>query len=102
MSDYHPPLRRTPSKSFEALRPRTITPLDTPAIRMPVETSLLFPLTSEELRARVKQAARTVCAGEVTFDCQKSAVADAEPQVALALANTMSPSGTASIAVSAH
>ena len=56
MSDYHPPLRRTPSRPFDAIRQRTITPLDTPAIRMPVETSLLFPLTSEELRARVRSA----------------------------------------------
>jgi len=56
MSDYHPPLRPTPSKSLDAVRQRTITPLDLPAIRMPLESSLLFPLTSEELRARVRSA----------------------------------------------
>src|SRR6187551_1716445 len=56
MSDYHPPLRPTPSKSLDAVRQRTITPLDVPAIRMPLESSLTFPLTSDEIRSRVRTA----------------------------------------------
>lgn len=57
---------------------------------------------ARELRARVNQAATKVCAFEATRDCQKAAVAGAEPQVALALANTASRSRATPIAVSAH
>ena len=56
MSDYHPPLRPTPPKANEAVRPRTITPLDIPAIRLPTAASLSFPLTSDEIRLRVRTA----------------------------------------------
>lgn len=50
MSEYHPPLRRTPSAPFEVIRPRTITPLDTPARRA---ADRAFPLTSEQITEHV-------------------------------------------------
>lgn len=52
MSDYHPPLRPTPPRGI-AIQPRTITPLDTPAVRLGPNG---FPLTSDEMRAVVRQA----------------------------------------------
>ncbi len=56
MSEYHPPLRPTPPRSREAVRHRTITPLDIPAIRLPLASALSFPLSSDELRLRVRMA----------------------------------------------
>lgn len=56
MSDYHPPLRPTPPRAWEAVRPRTITPLETPAIRGPSARALEFPLTPDEIRAHVRAA----------------------------------------------
>ncbi len=50
MSEYHPPLRRTPTRPFEAIRPRPITPVDSPAID---DALLTFPLTAEEIKAHV-------------------------------------------------
>lgn len=57
MSEYHPPLRPTPPRAFEVIRPRTITPLDTPAIRsVGGPNGLQFPLTESELKHRVRAA----------------------------------------------
>ncbi len=56
MSDYHPPLRPTPSKPFEIIKPRTITPLDTPAIRSRAASALEFPLSPDDVRAKVRVA----------------------------------------------
>jgi nicotinate-nucleotide pyrophosphorylase (carboxylating) len=56
MSDYHPPLRPTPPRAWEVVRPRTITPLDTPALRAPDADGLAFPLTPDALRAHVRAA----------------------------------------------
>lgn len=56
MSEYHPPLRPTPPRAWEAVRPRTITPLDTPAVRAPHGTDLHFPLTPNEVRNHVRAA----------------------------------------------
>jgi nicotinate-nucleotide pyrophosphorylase (carboxylating) len=53
MSEYHPPLRATPAHGFEAFKPRTITPLDTPAIRV---SALQFPLSAGEVTALVRAA----------------------------------------------
>ncbi len=53
MSEYHPPLRRTPSTPFDAIKRRTITPLDTPAVRA---NALNFPLSLEETTAHVRLA----------------------------------------------
>jgi len=53
MSEYHPPLRATPAHGFQAFKPRTITPLDTPAIRV---TTLQFPLSAPEVTAVVRAA----------------------------------------------
>ena len=51
MSEYHPPLRRTPPRPFEAIRPRPITPVGSPALD---ETLLTFPLTADEITAHVR------------------------------------------------
>jgi nicotinate-nucleotide pyrophosphorylase (carboxylating) len=56
MSDYHPPLRPTPPRAWEVIRPRTITPLDTPALRTASPASLSFPLSPDELRTVVRTA----------------------------------------------
>ncbi len=56
MSDYHPPLRPTPPRAWEAVRPRTITPSDVPVIPPPANNALEFPLTPDELRAHVRAA----------------------------------------------
>jgi nicotinate-nucleotide pyrophosphorylase (carboxylating) len=57
MSDYHPPLRPTPPKAWEVVKPpanpRTITPLGTPAVG---RGALAFPLSPEELAAHVRMA----------------------------------------------
>jgi nicotinate-nucleotide pyrophosphorylase (carboxylating) len=53
MSEYHPPLRATPASPFEAIKRRTITPLDTPAIRV---SALQFPLSPAETTAHVRAA----------------------------------------------
>ncbi len=50
MSEYHPPLRRTPARPFEAIRPRPVTPVDNPAID---EAALTFPLSAEQVAAHV-------------------------------------------------
>ena len=49
MSEYHPPLRPTPPRPWEVVRPRTITPLDAPAVRAPDPGGLGFPLSAEDL-----------------------------------------------------
>ena len=54
MSDYHPPLRPTPPRAWEAVKPRTITPLGVPAVR--AEGSLVFPLSPAETTAHVRAA----------------------------------------------
>lgn len=56
MSEYHPPLRPTPPRAWEVIKPRTITPLDTPALRSPTDKALEFPLTPIELRDVVRSA----------------------------------------------
>lgn len=56
MSDYHPPLRPTPPRAWEVVKPRTITPLDTPAIHPTSVNPLSFPLTPDEVRALVATA----------------------------------------------
>jgi len=56
MSDYHPPLRPTPPRAREAIRPRTITPLDTPVLRVLSETPFDFPLSADEISAHVRAA----------------------------------------------
>ena len=53
MSEYHPPLRATPAHPFESIKRRTITPLDTPAVRA---SALEFPLSPEETSAHVRRA----------------------------------------------
>jgi len=54
MSDYHPPLRPTPPRSWDVTRPRTITPLGVTAV--PREHSLVFPLSPAETTAHVRAA----------------------------------------------
>lgn len=56
MSEYHPPLRPTPPRAWEAVKPRTITPLDTPAVHFAGSKALNFPLTTAELQTRVRAA----------------------------------------------
>lgn len=56
MSEYHPPLRPTPPRAWEAVKPRTITPLDTPAVHFAGSKALNFPLTPAELQSRVRAA----------------------------------------------
>ncbi len=64
MSEYHPPLRATPAHAFDAIKRRTITPLDTPALRVsasmtafaPAASALKFPLSPEETAAHVRVA----------------------------------------------
>ncbi len=57
MSEFHPPLRATPSSPFEAIKRRTITPLDSPAVRAGSENpSLYFPLSADETTALVRAA----------------------------------------------
>jgi nicotinate-nucleotide pyrophosphorylase (carboxylating) len=56
MSEYHPPLRPTPPRAWEAVKPRTITPLDTPAVRAGRSAALEFPLTAEQLHTLVRNA----------------------------------------------
>ncbi len=56
MSDYHPPLRPTPPRAWEVIKPRTITPSDAPVIPASVSSELVFPLTPDELRAHVRGA----------------------------------------------
>ena len=53
MSEYHPPLRATPAHSFESIKRRTITPLDTPAVRASAPG---FPLSPDETTAHVRHA----------------------------------------------
>ena len=55
MSDYHPPLRPTPPKAWEVVRPRTITPLGTPAAAR-ADGGLVFPLSGAETAAHVRAA----------------------------------------------
>ena len=55
MSDYHPPLRPTPPRAQAIIRPRTITPLDTPAESSAV-VPVDFPLSPTEIRAHVRAA----------------------------------------------
>lgn len=55
MSDYHPPLRPTPPRAWEAVRPRTMTPADMRAV-ISVPTALAFPLTPREITAQVQAA----------------------------------------------
>jgi nicotinate-nucleotide pyrophosphorylase (carboxylating) len=54
MSSYHPPLRPTPPKAWEAVRPRTITPAAVPAVRL--DDELVFPLSPAETTAHVRAA----------------------------------------------
>lgn len=56
MSDYHPPLRPTPPRAWEVVKPRTITPSDLPVIPAAASSTLVFPLTPEALRAHVRAA----------------------------------------------
>lgn len=56
MSEYHPPLRPTPPRAWEVIKPRTITPLDTPAVRMVAGKPLAFPLSPEQLQQVVRIA----------------------------------------------
>jgi len=57
MSEYHPPLRHTPSGAFEAIKRRVITPHDGAAVLTPSSgTALRFPLTPEETTAHVRAA----------------------------------------------
>ena len=56
MSDYHPPLRPTPPRAWEVIKPRTITPSDSPVIPASVSSELVFPLTPDELRTHVRVA----------------------------------------------
>jgi len=53
MSAFHPPLRPTPPHAFPVLSPRTITPLDPHALP---PTVLAFPLSTDEVSARVRVA----------------------------------------------
>lgn len=53
MTSFHPPLRPTPPHAFPVVSPRTITPLDAPAVQASV---LAFPLTAEEVSAQVRVA----------------------------------------------
>ncbi len=53
MSEYHPPLRATPAHSFESIKRRTITPLDTPAV---TASAPGFPLSPDETTAHVRHA----------------------------------------------
>ncbi len=53
MSEYHPPLRATPAHGFAAFKPRTITPLDTSAIRV---SALQFPLSAADVTTIVRAA----------------------------------------------
>lgn len=53
MTSYHPPLRPTPPTSHPAVSPRTITPLDVRAVK---PSALGFPLSADELTARVRVA----------------------------------------------
>ncbi len=55
MSDYHPPLRPTPPRAWEAVKPRTMTPSDMRAV-VSVPTALAFPLTPREIKAQVQAA----------------------------------------------
>lgn len=53
MTSFHPPLRPTPPTAQQAVSPRIITPLDSgPAGR----SALAFPLSADELTARVRVA----------------------------------------------
>ncbi len=56
MSDYHPPLRPTPSTPANVVRSRTITPLESPAIHTPSGSPLEFPFTADEIRSQVRAA----------------------------------------------
>ncbi len=58
MSEYHPPLRATPSSPFEVIKRRTVTPLDTPAVRPMAggAFALQFPLSPEELSEHLRAA----------------------------------------------
>ncbi len=56
MSEYHPPLRPTPPRAWEVIKPRTITPLDTPAVRAQASASLDFPLSADQVRTLVRAA----------------------------------------------
>lgn len=53
MSDYHPPLRPTPPHGLELQTPRTITPLDSPAVR---RAPAGFPLSPQETTRVVREA----------------------------------------------
>jgi len=55
MSDYHPPLRPTPPRSWEVVKPRTITPLGVPAVTGGTQP-MAFPLSAAETTAHVRAA----------------------------------------------
>ena len=54
MSDYHPPLRPTPPKARNAIKPRVITPSGTPAVR--TNSTLAFPLSANKITDHVRAA----------------------------------------------
>lgn len=53
MTSFHPPLRPTPSQGIPPIAPRTITPLDTRAVK---HSALAFPLSAADTTARVRAA----------------------------------------------
>ena len=53
MSEYHPPLRPTPPRAWEVVKPRAVTPFDGRAA-LPSANALVFPLTPALLREHVR------------------------------------------------
>ena len=56
MSEYHPPLRPTPPRAWEVVKPRTITPLDNAAVRPLSASSVPFPLGNHATHQLVRAA----------------------------------------------
>ena len=56
MSDYHPPLRATPPRAGEAVRLRSVPPLEPDHSRNAFNPTLEFPLTAAEISSHVQAA----------------------------------------------